>query len=67
MVKLEKILLIKKEFQNGKSESQITEDLGLSWKSVDKYVNRDDFNEKEEAHVKGSRASKLDSYKPEIE
>ena len=40
MVKLEKILLIKKEFQDGKSKSQITEDLGLDWKTVDKYVNR---------------------------
>lgn len=40
MVKLEKILLIKKEFQDGKSKSQIAEDLGLDWKTMDKYVNR---------------------------
>ncbi len=40
MVKLEKILLIKKEFQDGKSKSQIAEDRGLDWKTVDKYVNR---------------------------
>ena len=40
MVKLEKILLIKKEFQDGKSKSQIAEDLCLDWKTVDKYVNR---------------------------
>ena len=31
MVKLEKILLIKKEFQDGKSKSQIADDLGLDW------------------------------------
>lgn len=67
MVKLEKILLIKKEFQDGKSKSQIADDLGLDWKTVDKYVNSDDFNEKVEDHVKGSRASKLDPYKPEID
>ena len=40
MVKLEKILLIKKEFQDGKSKSKIAEDLGLDWKTVDKCVNR---------------------------
>ena len=40
MVKLEKILLIKKDFQDGKSKSQFAEDLGLDWKSVVKYVNR---------------------------
>ena len=31
MVKLEKILLIKKEFQDGKSKSQIADYLGLDW------------------------------------
>ncbi len=30
MVKLEKILLIKKEFQDGKSKSQTAEHLGLN-------------------------------------
>ena len=59
--------LIKKEFQDGKSKSQIAEDLGLDWKTVDKYVIRDDFNEKVEEHVKISRASKLDPYKQEID
>ena len=63
MVKSEKILLIKKEFQDGKSKTQIAEDL----KTVDKYFNRDDFNEKVEVHVKGFRESKLDPYKPEID
>ena len=37
MVKLEKILLIKKEFQDGKSKSQIAEDLGLSPETVKWY------------------------------
>ena len=46
MVNLDKILLFKKEFQDGKSKSQIAEGLELDWKTIDKYVNRDDFNEK---------------------
>ena len=67
MVKLEKVLLIKEQYQEGISKSQIAENMNLDWKTVNKYINMDDFNETVEDHAKSIRGSKLDPYKPEID
>lgn len=62
MVKLEKVLLIKEQYQEGISKSQIVENMELDWNTVNKYINMDYFNEMVEDQAKGARTSKLDSY-----
>lgn len=61
MVKLEKVLLIKEQYQEGISKSQIAENMDLDWKTVNKYINMDDFNETVEDHAKSTRGSMLET------
>lgn len=67
MIKLNQILLIKERYRCGESISSIAKEMGIDWKTVDKYVKKDDFNDTVEAHVRKKRQSKLDPYKEKID
>lgn len=67
MVSLNQILEIKERYADGGNISSIAREMGLDWKTVDKYVKKDDFNETVEDHVKKIRPSKLDPYKGEMD
>ncbi len=67
MISLDQILQIKERYNNGESLNGIAKEMHLDWKTVDKYVKQDDFNETVEEHVKKTRPSKLDPYKKEID
>ena len=67
MMNLDQILIIKERYRNGESINSIAKNMGIDWKTVDKYVKQDDFNDTVEAHVRKKRQSKLDPYKKEID
>ena len=67
MMDLNQVLLIKERYKSGESINSIAKNMGIDWKTVDKYVKQDDFNDTVEAHVKKKHHSKLDPYKKEID
>lgn len=69
MVTMEKIEEIRNQYMAGESKSHIARTLGLDRKTVNKYINMDDFNESIEKLSKKNRkrGSKLDPYKAEID
>ncbi len=67
MMNLDQILQIKERYNAGESISSIAKGMSIDWKTVDKYVKQDDFNETVEAYVKKVHPSKLDPYKKEID
>ena len=67
MISLNQIELIRERYRNGESMNSIARDLGIDWKTVDKYVRKDDFNDTVEDYAKKVRPSKLDPYKAEID
>lgn len=67
MMNLDQILQIKERYKEGDSISSIAREMNIDWKTANKYVQQDDFNDKVEDHVKKTRQSKLDPYKKEID
>ena len=65
MLKMEQIEAIKRMSQS-ESISTIARTLGIDWKTAQKYVDKDDFNEAVEEKVK-EHHSKLDPYKHVID
>ena len=65
MLKMEQIEAIKRMSQS-ESISTIARTLGIDWKTAQKYVDKDDFNEAVKEKVK-EHHSKLDPYKPIID
>ena len=52
-------------YEGGESLSQIARDMNLAWRTVRKYVDKDDFNEKSASVVEKKQVgSKLDPHKP---
>ena len=55
-------------YEGGESLSQIARDMNLAWRTVRKYVDKDDFNEKSASVVEKKQVgSKLDPHKPLID
>ena len=55
-------------YEGGESLSQIARDMNLAWRTVRKYVDKDDFNEKSASIVEKKQVgSKLDPHKPLID
>lgn len=67
MMNLKQILEIKERYAAGENKSNIAKEMGIDWKTADKYLKKDDFNETVEDYVKKTRSSKLDPYKREID
>jgi transposase len=66
MVRMSQIETIKQKYAEGQSVRGIALDLNLDWKTVDKYVRKEDFNETVEDRIRAERGSKLDPYKAKI-
>ena len=66
MKTMEQIEAIRTLHASGNSDSSIARDLQIDRKTVNKYVNMDDFNVDVKAFIVVSRGSKLDPYKEEI-
>lgn len=55
-------------YEGGESLSQIARDMNLAWRTVRKYVDKDDFNENPAPSVEKKQiSSKLDPHKPLID
>lgn len=67
MIGLEQISQIKEMYRNGDSISSIAREMGIDWKTADKYVRKTDFNDTLKDHIRKAKASKLDPYKKEID
>ena len=67
MISLNQIELIRERYRNGESMNSIAREMKIDWKTVDKYVKKDDFNDTVEDYAKKVRPSKLDPYKAEID
>jgi transposase len=65
MVKLEKISLVRDLWKEGKTFKQIQEITGLNYRTVKKYIDKDDFNLQKSIQTQ-KRSSKIDPYKQEM-
>ena len=66
MVRMSQRETIKQKYAEGQSISGIAQDMKLDWKTVDKYLRKEDFNETVADHVRTEQSSKLDPYKAKI-
>lgn len=67
MVSMSQIETIKQKYMDGQSISQISKDLKLDWKTVAKYIEKEDFNVSIDDCVSKEHISKIDPYKTKIE
>ena len=68
MIAMDQIKNIKSlYFEQGMNLSEIAEETGFDWKTVKKYVDKEDFNVPPPQPKNQPGVSKLDPYKPQID
>ena len=68
MLIMEQIRQVRERYyEGGESLSQIAREMNLAWRTVQKYVDKEDFNEQAVLVEKKPVASKLDPHKPLID
>ena len=68
MLIMEQIRQVRERYyEGGESLSQIAREMNLAWRTVQKYVDKEDFNEQAAPIEKKPVASKLDPHKPLID